>query len=169
MAVENKYVNSNIQGNVVNKLITALAAGTADLFLAAETFEVAAADDDGSIYRVFKSLNANLVPIWIGISCDAITGGTDWDLGLYRPDLGAVVIKDCLMDGQTLAVAAKLGPAAALSGLSNVDQANVGRRLFEHAGHTPKTKLEAYDMALTANTVGSAAGTVTIVGLFGQG
>ncbi len=169
MAVENKYTDSNISGNTITKLLSALASGTADLFVAAATFEVAAADDDGSIYRVFKSLNPNLVPLWIGISCDAITGGTDWDLGLYRPDLGAVIIKDVLMDGQTLAVAAKLGPAAALSGLSNVDQANVGRRLFEHAGHTARTKLEAYDMALTANTVGSAAGTVTVVALFAQG
>lgn len=169
MAVQNKYTSSKITGSTLNQLMTNQEAATgASGLWAAATFEIAAADDDTSVYRVFKGVNPNLIPISIGISCDTITAGTDWDLGLYRTDLGTVVDADCFMDGQTLATAAKLG-VGALNGMAAVDVANVHWRIFEHAGHTVPTKLEAYDIALTANTVGSAAGTVTVVMNFAQG
>lgn len=168
MAVVDKYVDSKISGNNVDKLLNSLAAGAGKLIPIAQTFEVAAGDDDGSVYRVFKSLNANLIPLKIDIYTDGITNGTDWDLGLYRPDLGAVIDKDCFMDGQTFAVATTLG-GVPLYGLKDVDIDSIFKRLFEHAGHTIATRLEGYDLALTANTVGTAAGTVTVIGWFAQG
>ncbi len=169
MAVVDKYTDTKFTGNILTgDLLSAGNAAANQLFVAIATFEVAAADDDGSVYRVFKNINPSLIPTQIGISCDAITNGTDWDLGLYKPDLGAVVDKDCLMDGQTLASAAKLG-LGALNGMGGVDVADINKRLFEHAGATISTRPEAYDMALTANTVGTAAGTVSITAIFCQG
>lgn len=169
MAVEDKYVSDLITGNVVNKLLAAYNAHGTPIQAVYATEELAAADDDGSKYRFFKNVDPNLIPIAFLVGCDTITSGTDFDLGLYRPDLGAVITKDVFMDGQTLATAAKLGFGVALNGMGNVAIENFGKRIFEHAGHTILNKLESYDIVLTANTVGSAAGTVSIIGLFAQG
>lgn len=158
MAVENKYVNANI---VAGKPAMAIQSGGAEVKVFSETFEIAAADDDGSIYRVFKDVPSDLIPVKIEVGCDAITGGTDYDLGFYDVEgynAGAVVDKDNLMDGQTLATASNFG----LNGMGAVDVANCCKRFWELAGHTVTTKRKAYDICLTANTVGTAAGTVSI-------
>lgn len=168
MAVENKYTDAKFTGSVLNKLQSMFNAGS-NLSAAYATFEVAAADSDGSVYRVFKGLDPNLVPIAILVACDAITDGTDWDLGLYATNLGAVVDKDAFMDGQTLASAVDFGFDTCLDGMDAVAIENYGRKLYEHAGHDVTTKLESYDLAFTANTVGSAAGTVAVLLLYVQG
>lgn len=158
MAVENKYVNTK---TAAGKLAQAAQAAGQKLITMIQTFELAAADDDGSVYRLFKDVPSTLIPVGFEIAHDAITGGTDFDLGLYATDLGAEVDKDLLMDGQTLAVAATL--VAPKNGLSNVDLANIGKMLYELAGKTVANRPLGYDIALTANTVGSAAGTITVV------
>lgn len=169
MAVLNKYTSSKINGTQLTQLMAPWEACAGNgSFVASATFEVAALDDDGSIFRVFKNVSPNIIPTWIGISCDAITGGTDWVLGLYKPELGAVISANCLMTTQTLATAAPLGQGA-LNGLKGLDVANVNQRIFEIAGHTISNKLDSYDIALTANTIGTVAGTVTVVMEFQQG
>ena len=168
MAVENKYVASQISGNVTNKLMPALAAQGSPVTAFAQTFEIAAADDDTSVYRVFKNVSPNLIPLSIQIWSDAITSGTDYEMGIYRPDLGTVISKGVFQTGQTLASATTFG-GVSLYGMAAVNIADVLKRIFEHAGHTVLTKLEAYDLCLTADTVGSAAGTVTVVMLAAQG
>jgi len=123
-----------------------------------ETVEIASSDNDGSTYRLAR-LQANAVIKGINIFCDAITGGTDYDLGIYdipETNNGAVIDKDCFMDGQTLASASK-----AINGFSVVDIANYGKQVWELAGLTEATN-KAVDIVLTGNTVGSANGTVTI-------
>lgn len=162
MAVENKYIETNVAaGKLAN---AALASGDNPIVMVA-TFEVAAADDDGSIYRLFRSVPSNYIPVQIDIATDGMTGSTDWDLGLYKPNLGAVVDKDVLMDGQTLASALTRATGQGL-GLSNVNIADATKTLATLSAQTkPDT---AYDIALTANTVGSAAGTVTVIAKFVQ-
>ena len=163
MAVINDYVNSNTI-STANKLLSV----GAEVIAMCQTFEIAAGDDNGSVYRLFKSLNPDLIPLKIEIRCDAITGGTDFDLGFYTPleNGGAVIDADILMDGQTLASALTTSPA---DGLGIVDIANRCKRIYEHCGHTQATKKLGYDLALTANTVGTAAGTVTVIAYFAQG
>lgn len=162
MAVENKYVNTDA---AANNLVGA-AAGGAEIVVKQETFEVAAADSDGSVYRVFKGLAADLILVDLKIANDAITGGTDWDAGFYETDLGAVVSKDCLLNGGDLSSAHARG--SELSGMSAVDVANVKKSIYEIAGHTASTKKASYDLALTANTVGSGAGTVSVIATFAR-
>lgn len=122
-----------------------------------ETVEISAADDNNSVYRLAR-LPYNAVVKEVTIACDAITGGTNFDLGLYdTPSInaGAVIDKDLLMDGQSLATASRV-----IDGLQTVNIANLHKKLYELAGVTESiTKL--VDVALTGNTVGSAAGTVT--------
>lgn len=163
MAVENKYVNANLASG--KKAKSALSQG-ANVVVMVATEEIAAADDDGSVYRFFKNVPSNLIPVSITMTCDAITGGTDYDLGLYKPDLGAVIVKDVLMNGQTLATALTRATGHQL-GLAAVNIADATKTLGELSAQAkPDT---SYDIALTANTVGSAAGTVTIIAEFVQG
>jgi len=160
MAVEDKYVNSNI---VAGKKGPAYAGGALEVTMIA-TVEIAAADDDGSKYRLFKAVPSNMIPVEITVACDAITGGTDYDLGLYNVNLGAVVDKDALMDGQTLASALTRASGHQL-GLGIVDVANVGSSLAD-LDTVSTDKPAAYDIVLTGNTVGSAAGTVSVIAKF---
>lgn len=171
MAVENKYIDSNINasGQVVHPLRALLSNG-GELNVQYFSAAIAAADDDGSIYRITKDVDPNAVLLVAALGCSAITAGTDYDLGLYRPRLGAVISKDVFMDGQTFATAVRpFQGTGGISGLSNVAAGNLSKRIFEHAGHTVRTKLDSYDLALTANTVGTAAGTVDGILVWAQG
>lgn len=162
MAVEDKYVNAD---TAAGKKAAAVYTNGVYEFTLIATEETAAADDDGSKYRLFKALPSNLIPVEISIVCDAITDGTDYDLGLYKTNLGAVVDKDVLMDGQTLATALTRATGHQL-GLGAVNAADIGKTLAELSGETNPDA--AYDIVLTANTVGSAAGTISVIAKFAQ-
>jgi len=156
MAVEDKYVDSNTAAG----LTAEPGAHGHEVIQMIATFEIAAADDDGSKYRVFKGVPSSFRPVACTVMCDAITGGTDFELGVYDTNLGAVVSKGLFMTGQTLASASR-----ALNGLGNVDIADIGAKksIAELLTLTPTTAKSSYDIVLTGDTVGSGAGTVTIV------
>ena len=166
MAVINDYVDSNIASGKLNS--GALVNGGA-VKVVPVTFEIAAADDDASIYRVLKDINPDLIPVKIELYTDAMTGATDYDLGIYLPlsEGGAEIDKDVFLDGKD--VNAGNLKASPIDGMTNVNIANLQKKIFEHAGHTIATKKRGYDIAITANTVGSGAGTVTVVFYFIQG
>lgn len=159
MAVEDKYVD------------TAVAAGNAGSGFATQgrevkqmrkTFEIAAADDNASVYRVFKNINPHMIITKIEVSNDVITAGTDYDIGLYETGVGGVVIdKDVLGDGLDLSTAHAVG--SELSGLSIVDVANAEKALFELVSQSIGSLKGGYDLCVTANVVGTSAGTVTLV------
>jgi hypothetical protein len=163
MAVENKYVDDNVAAGKLGK--AGLTSGD-KIVVMVNTEEIAAADDDGSVYRFFKNVPANLIPVEITVTTDGITGMTDTDIGIYKTNLGAVVDKDVLMDGQTLASALTRATGHQL-GLANVNIADAGKTLAVLSAQADPD--QAYDIALTANTVGSAAGTVTVIAKFIQG
>ncbi len=163
MAVEDKYVDANIVAG--KKAKAALSTGDKEIVMIA-TVELAAADDDGSKYRFFKAVPSNYIPTEVTITCDAITGGTDFELGLYKTELGAVISKGLLMTGQTLANALTRATGHQL-GLANVNIADAYKTLGQLSGQTDVDP--AYDIVLTGDTVGSAAGTVTIIAKFVQG
>lgn len=156
MAVENKYTDANIVAG--NKAITGR--GGHELVVFEGYAAVAAADDDGSIYRVIKDLPSSFRPVRCTVQCTAITGGTDFELGVYDRNLGAVVSKGLFMTNQTLATASR-----ALDGLANVTVADLGARksIAELLSLTPSTAKPAYDLALTGDTVGTAAGDVRVI------
>lgn len=163
MAVEDKYINSDVVAGKKGK--AARVSGDAERVMVA-TVEIAAADDDGSKYRMFKSVPSNLIPTEITITCDAITGGTDYELGIYKTNLGAVISKGLFMTNQTLASALTRATGHQL-GLAAIDIANVYKTMGELSGQTDVDP--AYDIVLTADTVGTAAGTVTVIAKFVQG
>jgi len=125
---------------------------------------VLAADSDGDVY-VLGVVQNNDRPSVINVETTAITSGTDWDLGLYLINndgtIGSVVKKDLLMDGQTMATASN-----ALNGFTAPTIANRGKTLREllvAASVTTNLDAPQYYLALTANTVGSADGTIRVI------
>lgn len=159
MAVEDKYVNTD---RAADKPGIPAKVAYAPMLCSVETEEIAAADDDGSVYRFF-TVPMNLIPVQIDLLHDTIASGTDFDLGLYRSQLGAVIDKDVFADGLDLS------SGSSKDGLTTVDATDRTKRIFEHAGDTTLTRLSEYDIALTGNTVGSGAGTVTLIMLWAQG
>ena len=152
MAVEDKYINTNLAAG--KKAEPALFNGAEALQIVA-TFEVAVADDDGSIFR-FANVQANLIPVDITITNDTITGGTDYDVGIYLPlaEGGAEVTSG---SSENLAVTLDLSSARAegsgITGLSALDLADATNRLYTIAGETQTKNNGSYDLALTGLNV----------------
>ena len=86
MSVENKYVETQ---TAAGKLAKSVYTVGAEAIILIATEEIADADDDGSVYRLFKSVPSNYIPVQIDILSDGITGATDYDLGLYQVGVGS--------------------------------------------------------------------------------
>jgi len=162
MAVRNEYINSNLAAGTLQD---ATLGGGGGIQTILQTFEIAAADDDASIFRLAR-IKAGDILLRATIMCDAITSGTDYDLGLYQITTGgvngAVLDKDIFMDGQTFASASKT-----IDGLQTVAIENRVKSVVDLHNTVSSASVansgQEYDIALTANTIGSAAGTVTVI------
>lgn len=153
MAVEDKYFNTDYR---TGKLVDAKSNGGSSITPYIVSDEIEAADDDGSIYRLV-TVGSNITLYELQISNDAITGGTDYDIGLYLAGVGnAAVDADVFADGLDLSSAGDK-----VNGLTAPDIANLGKPLWEILGLSEDPKV-LYDIAVTGNTVGTAAGTITV-------
>lgn len=157
---------------VVNTLSTAITNGDATpkvlsnpyydggvLRTSVGTVEVAAADSDTSTFR-FVRLPSGARINSIKVFCDTITAGTSFDCGIYKTaaDGGAVVDADAYASAVDLSTAITSGTEIAFEAR---DIANVQKRMWEDAALTSDPFID-YDIVLTANTVGSAAGTISL-------
>lgn len=160
MAVENKYTDANI---VAGKKASALKAGPGTQTVTiVGTATVAAADDDGSVYRVLPDVPSSLVPLKITVHNTAMTSSTDWDVGLYKTKGGTVVEVDILADGIDLSSARTIATENN-AGMTSIVLGTIAD-LATLSGQTAPDA--AYDICLTANTVGSAAGTIRVTATF---
>lgn len=168
MAVLDKYASSL---SAADKKEAPIRSGGAQVVAIAGRYELAAGDDDGSVVRIGR-VGANYIPIYGVLQSDSITGMTDLDVGLYKPGVGgAVVDKDLLADGLDLnaGVAITTDAQNALTNLGGADVVNsIGKNLWELLGLSAPNRAD-YDLALTWNTIGSAAGTVAWRFLFALG
>lgn len=164
MAVENKYVGTLTAAGKLER--AGLVCGGKTVTMIA-TEEIAAADDNGSVYRFFKSVPSNFIPIEITICNDAITAMTDVEIGLYEVGIGGAAVDIDVLMGTTDINAGLTRASGHQLGLSAVNLSDAGKTLGQLSGQT--TVSPAYDIALTANTVGSAAGTVTLIATFIEG
>jgi len=136
-----------------------------------ETFTIAASDSAASVYRIFKNLNANIIPLRIMVANTAMAGTTSVNLGLYLPNFGAIVgTGSQFLSAATLATArASLNPQIALDGMTQVSINLYYQRLFEIAGETETaptiatTRVDAFDLCMTMNVTGGVLGTVSIL------
>lgn len=131
------------------------------VYQAVGSVEKAGSDSNTSVFRMARLRSSDRVST-VHILNDAITGGTSYDVGLYRTasDGGAVV------DADIFASAVDLSSANQTSGLdvtfeataTNIDK--IEKRLWELLGLSADPQIE-YDLALTANTAGAGAGTIS--------
>ena len=162
MAVVDIYSQADKESGNGKRFPAVNGSGT-ETFTVVGTSTVAAGDDDTSKYRVLFDIPSNAVPINICIHNTAITAGTDYDLGLYETDSGAVIDADILADGIDLSSAATIATWNN-TGMTTIDIANGTQTLGTLSAQTDVAS--SYDIVLTANTVGSAAGTIRVTAEF---
>lgn len=158
MAAYNDFVTQNASSKAVDADVAARFCGAPRKTMLF-SFEKAAGDIDASIWRVAR-ISPFAKILSIKLSSDALTGLTDLDIGVYKPlELdGSEIDKDCFKDG--------LDPNAGLSTLTEEYApaiADVGKEAYLIAGITAANakKYGAFDIALTGNTAGTAAGTIS--------
>lgn len=175
MAVESKHANTllDANSNLIHQNLFALFGTGMNVKALFSRVEIAAADDNNSVYILWRNLPATLVPLAIMIATDGLTAGTDFNLGIFEPTkndtVGAVIDDNCFADALDLSSAvASLNPKTALDGMKDVALDNYYKSLMEHAGDDVTTKLAGYDIGLTGIAVGSAAGGVHALMLCGS-
>jgi hypothetical protein len=131
----------------------------------ASTVGIAATDDDGSTYRVFQDVPLDHIIRTLEYSNTAITGGTDYRLGIAFPNGGAVINPALFMGATSMATA-----GTNVSGRPAVPVANRHKTLRElmlASGDAPtiaaanNVATQVVDLILTATTVGTVAGTIS--------
>lgn len=163
MAVEDKYVDASI---VAGKNTNPAFSQGAQLMAAVATFETAAADDNDSVYRVFKGVPGDLIVLQLKAACDAVTGMSDVNVGLWETNLGPVVSENCFADAVDLSSAVAFGSEKDL--LISLGVEKIQKRIYEVGGHTIITRKPSYDIALKAVAAASTIGTVSVRALFLQ-
>jgi len=158
MAVINDYVYSAIGEGRANPVYS----GRLETAIIMGSFAVAADDDNGSVYRLDR-IPADAIITKAEICNSAMAGATSYDLGFYavkNPVLGtgAAVDKDVLM--AAVDIAAGKTRTSPQNGLSAVAIGDLGKRIYELLGKTRADMSAEYDLAITANAVGTVAGTI---------
>jgi hypothetical protein len=117
------------------------------------TVEIAAADDNNSVYRVGRVHSSWRVSEIMRFN-DAITTGTDYNVGLY----------ETAENGNLFADAISLASASAV-GVNDTFEAlgveNIEKTVWEALGESSDPD-RWYDLAYTGITVGSGAGTLSV-------
>lgn len=158
MAVINAFVTNNIESQAADKCISARIGGGIKRALVFN-FEVAAADDNASIYRIAK-LPGTAIITSIIVANDSIAGFTNPQIGVYKPlEVGGDVISvECLMAATDLNAGLatpgtqKFAPAIADFGKDVLALAAVAA--------ADRHKYASVDIAITTAAGVSAAGTV---------
>ena len=122
------------------------------------TIEKAAGDDDGSVIQIAQVRSSDVVKS-IKIWNDALAGATAVDIGLYddQPPADATAVDD---DVYASAVNISAGLSGAEQAFEARDLADMTKRVWEDAGLSKDPRVN-YRIALTGDTFGTAAGTIS--------
>ncbi len=121
--------------------------------------EVAAADDDTSVYRFFRVHSSDRIHQLLLLN-DAITAGTAYHVGLHQTAAngGAAADEDLFATSVDLS-SARVAPLDVLHEALNIDKAE--KQIWELLGLSSDPGRD-YDVTMTGATVGSAAGTIVL-------
>jgi hypothetical protein len=127
------------------------------------TVEIAAADCDTSVFRMVRVHSSWLISE-IKRFNDAITSGTDYDVGLYQiaENGGAVKNVNCFADAISLASASVVGTQDMFESGADEGVEDLEKRVWEYAGDTADPNI-FYDLCYTGVSVGSGAGTLSVI------
>jgi len=157
MAVVDKTTYKKSSANIPQDAI--VATGADSLILVAKA-AITNGDTTASIYRIAE-VPSNYVAVGGEITCDALTGLDDVDLGLYEnaENGGTVIDVDALVDGGDLTSA--LAPGSGLSPISAVTIANQDAAMYTLASDVSSER-QTYVLGLTINKDAAATGTVCV-------
>ena len=126
------------------------------------TVEIAAADCAASVYRMVRVHSSWRISD-IKRFNDAITSGTDYDVGLYETaeNGGAVKNINCFADAVSLASGVVVGVEDLFEAGADEGIEDIEKRVWEFAGDTVDPN-KFYDLCYTGVTPGSGAGTLTV-------
>ena len=162
MGVVNAYVTHNASSKAIDVDIAARCLGGV-VKCVPFSFEVAAADDNASIYRFIKGISPRAIPLSLKLYSDATAGISDVQFGTYKSlELGGTVIDvDALVQSVDITAGkAVLTEMLIPAGLA-IDE--VGKDLLTLSGvaDADKVKYGGIDIAMTTPTGASAAGTIS--------
>lgn len=160
MAVASTYSTEATNHKSVENTKNPTTATEGNLRSSSCTLAVAAADDDTSKYFMLPVRSDwSIKHIWV--YNDAITAGSSFDIGLYTTAATPVVVDvDAYASAVDLSSARTSVPIDAAFEARNITAIN--QKVWEDAGATTNSNVW-YWLTFTANTVGSAAGDITIV------
>lgn len=156
MAVVNTKATAVNNADAVPVVATNRILTRGPVFAAVGQVAVAAADDDGSVFR-FARIPSNARIISIRRTNTAITGGTSYGIGLYQTAAngGAAASASLFAAAQDLSTAgAQVEQRYTALSVTTAEQ-----RVWELLGLTADPQRE-YDVCALANTVGTAAGNI---------
>ncbi len=165
MAVANTKSTAITNLDATPPQLTNRALAGAPLLISKGICEVLAADDNGSVYR-FVRLPSNAVIHDIRIKNDAITGGTAYDCGVYETagNGGAAVDDDLFASAVDISAGnttwLDMRNEAGTTGVIDYNDDPLWVILDAGAATLSADPNKQYDICLTADTVGSGAGTI---------
>ena len=121
----------------------------------------AATGDSNNSTSILCKLHPEWRVIHIWLYTDAMTSGTDYDLGLAtNPGDSSTAptwaVVACYADGQTFANALTSSPLDAAYITWDINK--MGHHGYEDAGHTTANKVNEYWLGIKANTIGTSVG-----------
>jgi hypothetical protein len=151
MAVANTKSNIVANADATPRVITPLRYADGDLKEAAATVETAAADDAGSVYRLFRVRSSwRIAQLLVGH--DAITGMSTADIGVYdTAENGGAVVSVNLFASAIDMTSASAGLVDRTYEATAANIAKVEQALWQMLGLSADPMKE-YDIAVTATT-----------------
>jgi hypothetical protein len=139
----------------------AMGLGGYPLYTSVASIEVAAADDDGSQYRILR-LPASAVLVSLEVAADALGTNAAYDIGAYRP---ASISSGSVIDQDEFASAVAMATAIAWTNIleeaAPTDKSKIGQPLWERCGLTANPG-HGIDIVATSTVNGTDAGTIAI-------
>lgn len=174
MALQNYYVNpayttAGLVQNPPGPLNQFRGGAGAEYCVLYETWTIANGDNSGSIYRIFRALDPNIIPVRLWLAFQANAGVTNFNVGLYFTNsaagFGAIVGSGNQFLSAATMAAAKTSVSNvtnAMDALAALPQFTRQQRLFEIAGETETaptiatTRRDAFDLCLTTAAASTA-------------
>ena len=172
MAVIDAYVDSLV---AAGKKGNPGKIGPGQVFAFTSSFEVAATDSDGSIYRIAR-VGANMIPVAITVMGDDDLDITHVDVGLYLPGAGGAAVDiDCFADNLAVNTDSVDSADLAPNAMFSLPIDDLGKKCWEIASvkaagsYTDANHPSEFDLAITAKSEPGAAATIAYRVMFIQG
>lgn len=126
------------------------------------TVEIAAADCDNSVYRMFR-VHSSWRLSELSYFSDTLTSAVDSDWGFYdtAENGGAVVNINALADAANIATASLVGVQLLWEGGSDNGVEDIETRIWQMVGGLTEDPKKFYDLAVTVVSIGGATGTLS--------